>query len=95
MSGPLKNAERELIASLAGLTNRSRGRRGATTRELSPEAKLASAAQTLAEAFADTMAWKPAGAEGKQARARHIATINRATALVGRLAVELATPARH
>ena len=89
------NAERELIASLPGLTNRSRGRKGASTIELSPEAKLASAMQTLAEAFADTVAWKPTTPEGQQGRASHIATINRAMAMMGRLAAELATPAKH
>ena len=89
------NAESELIASLPGLTNRNRGRKGTSSRELSPEAKLASAVQTLTAAFSDTLAWKPATPEGQQARARHIATINRAMALMGRLAAELAAPAKH
>lgn len=89
------NAERELIASLPGLTNRSRGRKGASSRELSPETNLVSAMQTLNEAFADTVTWKPATPEGQQVRASHIATINRAMALMGKLAAELAAPAQH
>lgn len=89
------NAERELIARLPGLTNRNRGRKGVSPSELSQEAKLAGAVQTLAEAFADTLAWKPATPEGQQARAKHIATINRAMAVMGRLADELAAPTKH
>ena len=89
------NAERVLIANLPGLTNRSRGRTGASSRELSPEAKLAGAIQTLAEAFAETLAWQPTTPEAHQARAGHITTLNRAMALMGKLAAELAAPAKH
>lgn len=88
-------AERELIANTPGLTNRSGGRGATSPKDISPELALASAAQNMAEALADTLVWKPQTPEAQQVRAEHISSISRAMSLIGKLAAELAAPPKH